>query len=57
MGTHGGLSILDHGRFYSKRARVPEEAVVQAICENREGTLWFGTRQGLARYKNGVTHS
>jgi signal transduction histidine kinase/ligand-binding sensor domain-containing protein len=55
-GTHGGLSLLDHGRFHPVSDPVlPPEAVVQAICEDRDGTLWFGTRQGLARYKDGVT--
>ncbi len=56
VGTHGGLSIFDHGRFRIPRGPIlPDEAVVQAICQDRFGTLWFGTRQGLARYQNGVT--
>ncbi len=56
VGTHGGLSIFDHGRFrIPSGPALPEEAVVQAICEDRQGTLWFGTRQGLARYENGTT--
>ena len=56
VGTHGGLSIFDHGRFRIPRGPIlPNEAVVQAICQDRQGTLWFGTRQGLARYENGVT--
>ena len=56
VGTHGGLSIFDHGRFRIPSGPIlPDEAVVQAICQDRQGTLWFGTRQGLARYENGVT--
>jgi signal transduction histidine kinase len=56
VGTHGGLSIFDHGRFRVPDGPVlPEEAVVQAICQDRHGTLWFGTREGLARYQDGAT--
>jgi signal transduction histidine kinase/ligand-binding sensor domain-containing protein len=56
VGTHGGLSIFDHGRFRNPGGPIlPNEAVVQAICQDRHGTLWFGTRQGLARFENGVT--
>ena len=56
VGTHGGLSIFDHGHFRIPSGPIlPNEAVVQAICQDRQGTLWFGTRQGLARYENGVT--
>ena len=56
VGTHGGLSIFDHGHFRIPSGPIlPDEAVVQAICQDRQGTLWFGTRQGLARYENGVT--
>jgi signal transduction histidine kinase/ligand-binding sensor domain-containing protein len=56
VGTHGGLSIFDHGRFHIADGPIlPNEAVVQAICQDRQGTLWFGTRQGLARYEHGVT--
>jgi signal transduction histidine kinase/ligand-binding sensor domain-containing protein len=56
IGTHGGLSIFDHGHFRIPSGPIlPDEAVVQAICQDRQGTLWFGTRQGLARYKNGDT--
>jgi signal transduction histidine kinase/ligand-binding sensor domain-containing protein len=56
VGTHGGLSIFEHGRFRIPSGPIlPNEAVVQAICQDRQGTLWFGTRQGLARYENGVT--
>jgi signal transduction histidine kinase/ligand-binding sensor domain-containing protein len=56
VGTHGGLSIFDHGRFRIPNGPIlPNEAVVQAICQDRHGTLWFGTRQGLARFENGVT--
>lgn len=55
-GTHGGLVILDHGRFRRPDGpTLPTDAVVQAICEDRQGVLWFGTRLGLARYENGVT--
>ncbi len=56
VGTHGGLSIFDHGRFHIPDGpKLPDEAVVQAISQDRHGTLWFGTRQGLARYEKGVT--
>ena len=56
VGTHGGLTIFDHGRFRIPSGPIlPGEAVVQAICQDRQGTLWFGTRQGLARYEQGVT--
>jgi signal transduction histidine kinase/ligand-binding sensor domain-containing protein len=56
VGTHGGLSIFDHGHFRIPSGPIlPDEAVVQAICQDRHGTLWFGTRQGLARYADGVT--
>jgi signal transduction histidine kinase/ligand-binding sensor domain-containing protein len=56
VGTHGGMSVFDHGRFRVPSGPVlPEEAVVQAICQDRQGTLWFGTRQGLARYDHGGT--
>jgi signal transduction histidine kinase/ligand-binding sensor domain-containing protein len=55
-GTHGGLVVLDRGRFRRPEGPIlPEDAVVQAICQDRHGTLWFGTRLGLARYENGVT--
>jgi ligand-binding sensor domain-containing protein len=56
VGTHGGLSLFDHGSFHIPSGpTLPNEAVVQAICQDRQGTLWFGTRAGLARYENGVT--
>jgi signal transduction histidine kinase/streptogramin lyase len=55
-GTHGGLVILDHGRFHRPSGPIlPNDAVVQAICQDRQGVIWFGTRLGLARYENGVT--
>jgi signal transduction histidine kinase len=31
--------------------------IVQAICEDREGALWFGADNGLVRYRNGVATS
>ncbi len=56
VGTHGGLSIFDHGHFRIPSGPIlPSEAVVQAIWQDRQGTLWFGTRQGLARYEDGAT--
>jgi signal transduction histidine kinase/ligand-binding sensor domain-containing protein len=56
VGTHGGLSMFDHGRFRIPSGPVlPFDAVVQTICEDRQGTLWFGTRFGVARYDHGVT--
>jgi ligand-binding sensor domain-containing protein len=56
VGTHGGLSIFDHGRLRIPSGPIlPDEAVVQTIAQDRQGVLWFGTRQGLARYENGVT--
>jgi signal transduction histidine kinase/ligand-binding sensor domain-containing protein len=56
VGTHGGLSMFDHGRFrIPSGPTLPYDAVVQTICEDRQGTLWFGTRAGVGRYEHGVT--
>jgi signal transduction histidine kinase/streptogramin lyase len=56
VGTHGGLSMFDHGRFRIPNGpTLPYDAVVQTICEDRQGTLWFGTRAGVGRYEHGVT--
>jgi hypothetical protein len=30
---------------------LPQDAVVEAICEDHQGVLWFGTRMGLARFE------
>jgi signal transduction histidine kinase/ligand-binding sensor domain-containing protein len=56
VGTHGGLSIFDHGRFHIPSGpTLPYDAVVQTIGEDRQGTLWFGTRAGVGRYEHGET--
>ena len=56
VGTHGGLTIFEHGRFHSPSGpTLPYDAVVQTICEDRQGTLWFGTRAGVGRYEHGET--
>jgi signal transduction histidine kinase/ligand-binding sensor domain-containing protein len=56
FGSHGGLSIFDHGRF--RKIDSPKLPVVaQAILPDRTGTLWFGTINGLVSYKDGLTRT
>ena len=45
VGSYGGLSIFDKGRFHKATATATcrMASVVLAMCQDREGTLWFGT--------------
>ncbi len=56
IGTHGGLSVYEHGRFQKPVGlTLPDEAVVQAMFHDHEGRQWFGTNRGLLLYRAGVT--
>lgn len=54
LGTEAhGLIVLDHGRMrrYSEQDGLPSSRVT-AIYEDVQGSLWFGTLNGLARLRN-----
>jgi ligand-binding sensor domain-containing protein len=54
FGSHGGLSLFDHGRFRKvENPKLP--GVANAILSDRTGTLWFGTANGLVSYRDGLT--
>lgn len=53
LATHSDVGIVTGGRFH--KVNLPfltPRDVVQAIHQDRTGTLWFGMRGGLVSYKN-----
>ena len=50
----GGISVLNSGavRRFDPRDGLAE-GPVQALYEDREGTVWAGTAKGLSRFRNG----
>src|SRR5215831_3023795 len=38
---------------FSTRDGLPPHGFARSICEDREGTMWFGTTNGLVRFKTG----
>ena len=57
MATHGGVAIYKSGHFHQpSHLSLPERSVVQAIYQDQDGTLWFGTNRGLVSLtKNGTS--
>jgi ligand-binding sensor domain-containing protein/signal transduction histidine kinase len=51
---YGGIAAFENGHLH-KVTQPTFKDVVQAICQDRDGALWFGTSVGLGRYKDGVT--
>src|SRR5207247_877589 len=52
VGTHaGGLNRLGLARGETRftHLTLKDEPWVRSFCEDREGTLWMGTDQGLSR--------
>ena len=59
MGTDGGLARFSKGKFtHFLLGDDPTNNVVKAVCEDRGGTVWAGTKEyGLNRFRNGrITH-
>ena len=56
VGRNVGLDRLDGDRFIDESRVIglkgPYE--VDAIYQDREGTMWFGTGEGVVKYKDGV---
>ena len=51
-----GLGVIegDALRIYTVKDGLPAGAAIEAFCEDRTGTLWFGTHGGgLVRFKDG----
>lgn len=46
----GGVQILENGKFTTPPGLEHIPKVVFAIFEDREGIIWIGTQDGLARY-------
>jgi signal transduction histidine kinase/streptogramin lyase len=49
---HSGLRVFENGRFTVFERLAALSGQVPAICQDRAGTLWFGTDCGLVRYKD-----
>lgn len=51
----GGLATAGTGaeRWWRRADGLPDDHVI-ALCEARDGTLWIGTQDGLARFAGGV---
>lgn len=59
IGTNGGgLLRYKHGIFttFGVKDGLPAD-VILSLCSASDGTLWIGTRKGLASMKNGVIRS
>lgn len=52
VGTGRGVSMFVRGRF--ERRAAFGDANAGPLVEDRNGTLWFGSRQGLYRLRDGV---
>jgi signal transduction histidine kinase/ligand-binding sensor domain-containing protein len=55
VGTHGGLIVRQGNKFVPSKVTLPVDGTVQAILQSRDGTIWFGTTQGLVSWKNGAS--
>lgn len=52
VGTYGGLSRFEHGRFTSSAEERQDRDWVWCMYEDREGDLWIGMNSALARLSN-----
>jgi signal transduction histidine kinase/ligand-binding sensor domain-containing protein len=55
VGSYAGLFIFDRNGFKPAVGPEPPDTSVQAITQGSDGTLWIGTKAGLAAYKDGKT--
>ncbi|HSH40452.1 MAG TPA: two-component regulator propeller domain-containing protein [Chthoniobacterales bacterium] len=55
-GTSGGgvFEADEHGLRVLVPAAQLQSGIVTALCADRDGAIWIGTREGLSRYKDGV---
>jgi signal transduction histidine kinase/ligand-binding sensor domain-containing protein len=56
VGTSGGgVSRWEHGRFvtYGAAEGFPEKADVWSMVEDRDGSMWIGTTEGLVLWREG----
>jgi signal transduction histidine kinase/ligand-binding sensor domain-containing protein/ActR/RegA family two-component response regulator len=53
VGTVGGLFRYDGAQFVAFYAEDPGANSIEALAETPDGTLWAGTKSGLARVRDG----
>ena len=53
VGTVGGLFRYDGAQFVAFHAEDPDANSIESLAETPDGTLWAGTRNGLARVRDG----
>ena len=56
IGTAGGLFRYDGAQFLGYYAQDPAGNFIEAVGETPDGALWAGTRNGLARVRDGGLH-
>lgn len=51
----GGLHRLKDGKFthFGKAEGLPDRSVIASLCEDVQGNIWVGTRNGLFRLRDG----
>jgi len=51
VATHGGLAAFQHGHISKLSLSGMPDGVIQAIFQDKTGTVWFGSRTGASRLK------
>ena len=53
VGGNGGLAVLENERFVRQRLQSSEWEMIEAMADDRDGSLLIGTRAGVARLRDG----
>lgn len=55
IATHGGIVRYEKGKLVPEsKPNVPRDAVVQVMRTGRDGTMWYGSSQGLLSVRGGM---